>query len=83
MKDSFEIEKTIKIQEEEMVDLQNNYKLLKNTFEENRKKNQTEWEKEESSAIRRRIMEKGNLSKKISELQKKVDYMKQFRVYIY
>lgn len=39
MKDSFEIEKTIKIQEEEMVDLQNNYKLLKNTFEENRQKN--------------------------------------------
>jgi len=43
MKDSFEVEKTIKIQEEELVDLENNYKLLKNTFEENRKKNQTDW----------------------------------------
>jgi len=43
MKDSFEVEKTIKIQEEELVDLENNYKLLKNTFEENRRKNQTDW----------------------------------------
>lgn len=41
MKDSFEIEKTIKIQEEELTDLENNFKLLKNTFEENRKKNKS------------------------------------------
>ena len=32
MKDSFEVEKTIKIQEEELVDLENNYKLLKNNL---------------------------------------------------
>lgn len=41
MKDSFEIEKTIKIQEEELTDLENNFKLLKNTFEETRKKNKS------------------------------------------
>ena len=44
MKESFEVQKTIKVQEEEMTDLENNYKLLKNTFEENRKKNQAEWQ---------------------------------------
>lgn len=32
MKESFEIEKTTKVQEEELTELENNYKLLKNTF---------------------------------------------------
>ena len=77
MKDSFEIEKTIKIQEEELTDLENNYKLLKNTFEETRKKNKIEWEVEMDNAAKRRNQEKDAVFKKISEMQKKVDYLKQ------
>lgn len=79
MKDSFEIEKTIKIQEQELVDLQNNYKLLKNTFEENRRKNQTDWDSEQEAGAKKRVQEKENINKKIRQLQKKVDYLKKFR----
>jgi hypothetical protein len=46
MKESFEIEKTTKIQEEELTDLENNYKLLRYTFEETRKKHRNDWEAE-------------------------------------
>lgn len=46
MKESFEIEKTTKIQEEELTDLENNYKLLRHTFEETRKKHRSDWENE-------------------------------------
>jgi hypothetical protein len=46
MKESFEIEKTTKIQEEELTDLENNYKLLRHTFEETRKKHRNDWENE-------------------------------------
>ena len=80
MKESFEVEKTIKVQEEEMTDLENNYKLLKNTFEENRKKNQAEWENQVETGNRRRNQEKQALQKKISESNKKVNHMKQFKV---
>lgn len=80
MKDSYEIEKTIKIQEEELTDLQNNFKLLKNTFEETRKKNKSEWVVEMETANKRRIQEKDNLNRKIAEMQKKVDYLKDFKV---
>jgi hypothetical protein len=65
MKDSFEIEKTIKIQEEELVDLENNYKLLKNTFEENRRKSQADWESELASGLKKRIQEKENLNRRM------------------
>ena len=80
MKESFQVEKTIKVQEEEMTDLENNYKLLKNTFEENRKKNQIEWENQVENGNRRRNQEKQALAKKISESNKKVNHMKQFKV---
>ena len=80
MKESFEVEKTIKVQEEEMTDLENNYKLLKNTFEENRKNNQNQWENEVDSGNRRRNQEKQALQKRISEANKKVNHMKQFKV---
>ena len=76
MKDSFEVEKTIKIQEEELTDLENNYKLLKNTFEETRRKNKFEWEGEMEGNIKRRGVEKDAVVKKIAELQKKVTYIK-------
>ena len=79
MKDSFEVEKTIKIQEEELVDLENNYKLLKNTFEENRRKNQTDWQSQLESGGRRRAQQKENVNRRMRQLQKKVEYLKQFK----
>lgn len=76
MKDSFEIEKTIKIQEEELTDLQNNYKLLKNTFQETRKKSKADWQVQMEANARRRKEEKEGVNRRIAELQKKVDYLK-------
>ncbi len=79
MKDSFEIEKTIKIQEEELTDLQNNFKLLRNTFEDTRKKNKHYWEADVDLAAKKKNQEKEVINKKIAEMQIKVDYLKEFK----
>lgn len=58
MKESFEIEKTTKIQEEELTDLENNYKLLRHTFEETRKKHRNDWESELEILLKKKAAEK-------------------------
>lgn len=80
MRESFEIEKTIKIQEEELTDLENNYKLLRNTFEEARKKLRAEWEAEAEQLARRKAQEKENAQRSLALLAKKIDFLKQFKV---
>ena len=80
MKESFDIEKTIKIQEEELVDLENNYKLLKNTFTGTRNANKQEWQQEHHILLAKKQIEKDSIVKNITHFQKIIDYLKQFKV---
>lgn len=80
MKESFEIEKTTKIQEEELTDLENNYKLLRHTFEETRKKHRNDWENELEILLRKKAAEKEILVKTIAQMAGKIEHLRQFKV---
>lgn len=82
MKESFEIEKTTKIQEEELTDLENNYKLLRHTFEETRKKHRNDWESELEILLKKKAAEKEVLLKATAQLAGKIEHLRQFRVIV-
>lgn len=53
--------------------------MLKNTFEETRKKTKNDWEIEVEQTNKKRKEEKEALIAKIGEFQAKVDYLKEFK----
>jgi hypothetical protein len=54
--------------------------LLKFSFEEARRKNKNEWEAELEILAKKKQQEKYAIHKNISQLQKKIEYLKDFKV---
>ena len=80
MKESFELEKTIKRQEEELIELENNQKVLKKTFDDTRGKQRKEWEAECQQLTQKKQLERQGQKKCIAELTEKVNHLKNFKV---
>lgn len=60
--------------------MENNFRLLKFSFEEARKKSKNEWEAELEVLSIKKQQEKDAVHRNISQLQKKIDYLKDFKV---